>query len=210
MSSRSAIKSSQDQFLFIFSPLNRSYFPAFCMPCDFCCCWKLDVWNSQCGTLEISFSPYPRVCCFLFLIFLTFIYFWETERGRVWAGEGQRERETQNSKQAAGSELSAQSPTWGPNSQIVRSWPEPKSDTQPTEPRRRPKKCFLKVDFRVPGGSVSWVSYSWFWLRSWSHSSWVRASRGALCWQCGACLEFSLSPSLSALPPLALSLPQNK
>ena len=59
--------------------------------------------------------------------FLTFIYLWETERGRVGAEEGQRERETQNTKQAAGSELSAQSLTQGPNSQTARSWPEPKS-----------------------------------------------------------------------------------
>ena len=29
--------------------------------------------------------------------------------------EGQRERETQNPKQGPGSELSAQSPTWGSN-----------------------------------------------------------------------------------------------
>ena len=36
----------------------------------------------------------------------------ERERAR---GEGQRERETQNPKQAPGSELSAQSPTWGSN-----------------------------------------------------------------------------------------------
>ena len=50
----------------------------------------------------------------------------ERERDRVWAGEGQRERETQNPKQAPGSELSAQSPTQGSNSQTVRSWPEPK------------------------------------------------------------------------------------
>ena len=34
--------------------------------------------------------------------------------------EGQRERETQNLKQAAGSELSAQSPMWGLNSQTVK------------------------------------------------------------------------------------------
>ena len=38
----------------------------------------------------------------------------ERESERV--GEGQRERETQNPKQAPGSELSAQSPTWGSNS----------------------------------------------------------------------------------------------
>ena len=34
---------------------------------------------------------------------------------------GQRERETQNLKQAPGSELSAQSPMWGLNSQTMRS-----------------------------------------------------------------------------------------
>ena len=54
------------------------------------------------------------------------------------SGEGQRERETQNPKQAPGSDLSAQSPTRGSNSQTVRSRPEPKSDAQPTEPPRRP------------------------------------------------------------------------
>ena len=53
-------------------------------------------------------------------------------------GEEQRERETQNLKQAPGSELKAQSPTRGSNSQTVRARPEPKSDTQPTEPPRCP------------------------------------------------------------------------
>ena len=38
------------------------------------------------------------------------------ERDRAWAGERQRERETQNRKQVPGSELSAQSPTRGSNS----------------------------------------------------------------------------------------------
>ena len=45
----------------------------------------------------------------------------EHERGRV------RERETQNMKQAPGSELSAQSATRGSNSRTEKSWPEPKS-----------------------------------------------------------------------------------
>ena len=40
---------------------------------------------------------------------------------RVPVGEGQRERETENPKQAPGSELSAQSLTWGLNSRAVRS-----------------------------------------------------------------------------------------
>ena len=42
--------------------------------------------------------------------------------------ERERERETQNPKQAPGSELSAQSPTRGSNPQTARSWPELKSD----------------------------------------------------------------------------------
>ena len=43
------------------------------------------------------------------------------QRDRPWVGEGQRERETQNPKQAPGSELSARSPTRGSNPQTVRS-----------------------------------------------------------------------------------------
>ena len=41
-----------------------------------------------------------------------FIYF-EEERDRAWAGEGQREKETQNLKQAPGSQLSAPEPNAG-------------------------------------------------------------------------------------------------
>ena len=36
-------------------------------------------------------------------------------------GGAERERETQNLKQAPGSELAAQSPTWGSNPQTARS-----------------------------------------------------------------------------------------
>ena len=39
----------------------------------------------------------------------------ERERDKARLGEGQREEETQNPKQTAGSELSAQSPTRGSN-----------------------------------------------------------------------------------------------
>ena len=45
----------------------------------------------------------------------------ERERDGVRVGEGQREKETQNPKQAPGSELSAQSLTRGSNSQTARS-----------------------------------------------------------------------------------------
>ena len=43
------------------------------------------------------------------------------ERDRAQVGEGQRESETQNPKQAPGSELSVQSLMRGSNSQTVRS-----------------------------------------------------------------------------------------
>ena len=72
-----------------------------------------------------------HITCKLWLFFkicLTLIYYWETERDRAWSGEGPRDGETQNPKQAPGSELSAQSPTRGSNSQTARSWPEPKLD----------------------------------------------------------------------------------
>ena len=59
------------------------------------------------------------------LVVRTFIFFYVylflRERDRAQEGEGQRERETQNLKQAPGSELSAQSPMQGLNSQAVRS-----------------------------------------------------------------------------------------
>ena len=55
--------------------------------------------------------------------FFTFIFEREREREgeRGRGGGAERERETQNPKQAPGSELSAQSPTWGSNSQVMRS-----------------------------------------------------------------------------------------
>ena len=68
------------------------------------------------------------------------MFTFERDRDRMRVGEGQRERETQKQKQAPGSELSARSPTRVSNSRAMRSWPEPKSDTQPTEPPRRPIK----------------------------------------------------------------------
>ena len=91
-----------------------------------------------------------------------FVYSWD--RDRTWTGEGQGERETQNLKQAPGSELSAQSLTRGSNSRTVRSWPEPKSDTQPTEPPRRPKRENLK---QTPRPTWSRTQGSLPTVRSW-------------------------------------------
>ena len=50
-----------------------------------------------------------------------FLFIFETQRDRAWAGEGQRERKTQNLKLAPGSELSAQNQMWGSNSRTARS-----------------------------------------------------------------------------------------
>ena len=58
--------------------------------------------------------------------FLMFIYFWERQRQNVSGLGAERERETQNRKQAPGSELSAQSLIWGLNPWTMRSWPKPK------------------------------------------------------------------------------------
>ena len=55
--------------------------------------------------------------------FSTFIYFWDRERQSMNRGGAERERETQNRKQAPGSEPSAQSPTPGSNPWTARSWP---------------------------------------------------------------------------------------
>ena len=62
------------------------------------------------------------------------MFIFEKERDRVSAGDGKRERETQNPQQAPGSELSAQSPSRGSNPWTARSWPEPKSDARLNHP----------------------------------------------------------------------------
>ena len=66
--------------------------------------------------------------CFFISNFFNVYSFFEKERDRVQAGEGQRERETQNPKQAPASELSTRIPTRGSNSRAVRSGPEPQLD----------------------------------------------------------------------------------
>ena len=59
----------------------------------------------------------------LFFFFFQRLFIFGTERDRAWTGMGQRERETQNRKQAPASEPSAQSLTRGSNSRTARSWP---------------------------------------------------------------------------------------
>ena len=72
-----------------------------------------------------------------------------------------RERETQNLKQAPGSELSAQSPMRGLNPQTTRSWPELKSDTPPTEPPRRPSLSSVETHLLLPGSGCDTAQKVW-------------------------------------------------
>ena len=100
--------------------------------------------------------------CWQFLfkkIFFSVLFIFERERG-------QRERETQNLKQALGFELSAQSPMRGLNSWTVRSWPELELDTQPTEPPRHPCWQFLIMD------STCLINYESLYFLSF-HSLWL-------------------------------------
>ena len=95
---------------------------------------------------SLLFSSLLFSSLLFFLFNVLFIFERDRERQREsMSGEGQREKETQNRKRAPGSELSAQSPTWGRNSRTVRSRPEPKSGTQPTELPRCPNPGHFQV-----------------------------------------------------------------
>ena len=112
------------------------YFPVFGLNTEMegtypCCCHKALFWHKNSITVMYSFQySSKKTSLFLKVFYLSL-------RDRVLVGRG-RERETQTLRQAPGSELSAQSPTRGSNPQTMRSWPEVKLDTQPTEPPRHP------------------------------------------------------------------------
>ena len=87
-----------------------------------------------------------RIAIWGFLFFFNFFNVYSFLRDREWMGEGQRERETQNMKQAPGSEMSAQSPTWGSNSQTeIMTWAEVGCLT--SWATQAPLYCFLKWNF---------------------------------------------------------------
>ena len=67
---------------------------------------------------------YPVLSDMALFFFITFIHFLrerQRQRQSVSRGGAERERESQNLEQAPDSELSAQSPMWGSNSQTGRS-----------------------------------------------------------------------------------------
>ena len=99
-------------------------------------------WLCPLTSLQGSFFP--------FLSFFKKVYLF-------WGGRWQRQGERENPKQA----LLAWSPTWGSNSQTVRSWPELKSRVGHSTnwATRRPYKWFYKNNskFGFRGTSV-WLS----------------------------------------------------
>ena len=97
-------------------------------------CWHL------LNTYHLCQAWLPTLKKFFFNVYF---YFWRSEKQSVIGGGTEREGETQHLKQTPGSELSAQSPTQGSN---PRSWSEPKSIIQPTEPPRCPSKQWKYIN----------------------------------------------------------------
>ena len=112
--------------------------------------------------LSFPWACYCVIRCVLFLFllkkfFLTFIFERERDRDRQSVSGGGTEREG-DTESEAGSRLWAVStePDVGLNSQSVRSWPELKSNAQPTELPRHPGGNFfrtLKCDGKKTAGS---------------------------------------------------------
>ena len=65
-----------------------------------CCCLALQLLYVAANFFEFFHIDWKCIFETFLLLFLMFIYFWD--RDRAWAEEGQRERETQDPKQAPG------------------------------------------------------------------------------------------------------------
>ena len=111
---------------------------------------------------------------FFFIFFNVFIYFLDRERQSMSRGGAEREGDTDSE---AGSRLWAVStePDVGPelrNSGTVRSWPELKSDTQPTEPSRNPWAWVFLILFLTKRLDIVhlevWILLGliWVWIMS--------------------------------------------
>ena len=126
--------------------------------------------------------------------FNVYSFLWGRDRHSMSGRGAQRERETET-KSKAGSRL------WAVST-------EPDTGLQSTS-----REIMTWAEVRHP---TDWAtlapqaSDSWSQLRSWLHSSWDQAPHGALRWQCGACLGFSLPLSLPLSCLFVLSLLQNK
>ena len=101
------------------------------------CFFMSKLLKGLCEVMLLS-SFYCRFTGKAFLMLFFFIFERERQRQSTNGRGAERERATQNLKQALGSELLAQSLMQGLNPWTVASWPELKLDTQLTEPPRCP------------------------------------------------------------------------
>ena len=94
---------------------------------NFCDCLIVSCMNDLFGYWK---QHIVNVFLFIWVLkhFFNFYLLCFRDRDRTWMGEEQRDRETQNPKEASGSELSAQSPMQGLNPRTVTSWPKLKLD----------------------------------------------------------------------------------
>ena len=131
---------------------------------------------------------------------------------RTRAGEGQKERETQNPKQAPDSELSAQSPTLGSNSWSVRSQPELKSDVQRTEPPRCPDTL---LTVHIGAHSLCYKLYGFEQMCNYTrpplryHTEWSHCPETPLCSPRSSCCPPTSCRPLVLLPSPCSCLFQN-
>ena len=93
-------------------------------------------WAKGMSCWNLFFNVFKKIFLIFVLVF----------RERAQAGEGHREKETQNPKQTPGSILSAQNLTRGLNPQTPKSWPEVRCST---ESPRCPNVCLFlrKIEY---------------------------------------------------------------
>ena len=91
-------------------------------------------------------------------LFFLHLFIFERQRQSTSRGEAEREKETQNLKQAPDSQLSAQSPMQGLNSQNTRSWPEPKSDRSPCTIEESLRRNVARTGWLVVVSTSDWKS----------------------------------------------------
>ena len=125
--------------------------------------------SSSSTRLNVSTSSSLKSVIFSLFFLNVYLFLRETETECEWVRGRERGRHRIWSR-LPGSQLSAQSPTRGSNSRAVRSWPEPKSDAQPTEPPRRPKSVIFSTDCLLgeisdgkPSGTSVWIVWGVHW-----------------------------------------------
>ena len=106
--------------------------------------WEFFTYSGCKSCIRYVTCKYFLPVCALFFFFLIFFDIYLLLRDRAWAWEGQREGETQNLKQVAGSEMSAQSSNQHSDPWTMRSWHEPKLDAYRLSHLSNPDKCFFK------------------------------------------------------------------